>query len=55
MYLPLALEVYDILLIDSFGFMAVNKIKKHLLGLISQINSPWPSFQNEGCNEYIYM
>ena len=30
MYLPLALEEYNI---DSLGFMAVDKIKKHLLGL----------------------
>ena len=33
MYVPLVLE----LCIDTFGFMAVDKIKKHLLGL-SQTN-----------------
>ena len=33
MSLPLALEVCNRLFIDSFGFMAVDKIKNHLLGL----------------------
>ena len=32
MYLPLDLEVYHRLFIDSLGFMAVDRIKKHLLG-----------------------
>ena len=32
MYLPVALEVYNRLFIDSSGFMAVDEIKKRLLG-----------------------
>ena len=33
MYLPLALEVYNMLFVDSLkGFMAVNEFKKYLLG-----------------------
>ena len=30
MYLPLALEEYSRLFVDSLGFMAVDKVKKHL-------------------------
>ena len=37
MYLPLALEVHNRLIIDSLGFMVVDKIRKHLLGL-TQLN-----------------
>ena len=37
MYLPLALEVYNRLFIDSLGFMSVYTIKKHLFQLI-QLN-----------------
>ena len=33
MYLPLDLEMYNILFIDSLGFMEGDKIKKHLFGL----------------------
>ena len=36
--------MYNKLFIDSFCFIAVNKSKKHLLGSLSQIYSPWPSF-----------
>ena len=32
MYFPLALEVYNRFLIDSFGFMVLDETKKHLLG-----------------------
>ena len=58
MFVPLALEVYNRLFIDSLGFRLVDNIKKHLL---SQIYSIWPSFifsafgfgQYEGRGEYI--
>ena len=32
-YLPLPFEVFNRLLIYSLGYMAVDRIKKHLLGL----------------------
>ena len=37
MYLPLALEMYNRLFIDSLGLLAVYEIKKHLFQLI-QLN-----------------
>ena len=43
MYLALALEVYNRLFINTFGFMVVDKIKKHMLGLAQPNNSPLPS------------
>ena len=43
MYLPLALEVYNRLFTDSFGFIVVNKIKKHPSGLTQSQYSPWTS------------
>ena len=43
LYLPLALEVFYRLFIDSKCFMAVDKIKKHLLGFTQSKYSPWPS------------
>ena len=58
MYLPLALEEYNI---DSFGFMGVDKINKHLLGLTQSEYSPQPSVltspsrdlvRTEGRSEY---
>ena len=53
MYLPLALKVYNEISIGSSGFMVVDTIKEHLLGLSqSNIYSPWPSFLNEGQGEY---
>ena len=33
MYFPLALEMYNKLFIDGLVFMAVDQIKKHILGL----------------------
>ena len=36
MYLPLALEVYNRLFIDSLGFMAVERIKIHVSGTKGQ-------------------
>ena len=33
MYIPLDLEAYNRVFIDSVGFMVIDKIKKHLLGL----------------------
>ena len=47
MYLPLALEVFYRLFIDSKCSMAVDKIKKHLLGLTQSKYSPWPSVDSE--------
>ena len=52
MYVPLALEVYNRPFIDNLGFMAVDKIKKHLLGP-SFLPSPCRFGQNEGLGEYI--
>ena len=51
------------LFMDDLGFMAVDEIKKQLLGSLSQICSPGPSFlptpvvfgQNEGYSEYIWI
>ena len=44
MYLPLALEVYNRLFIESLGVLVVNEIKKHLLGSCTQSKySPCPS------------
>ena len=37
MYLPLALEVYNRLFINSLGFMVVDKVKTHLLRLTQSI------------------
>ena len=61
MCLLLALEVYSRLLIYSLGFMAVDRNKKHLLGLTQTIILTLASFllshsgfgQNEGRGEYI--
>ena len=39
MYLPLTLEVYDRLFINSLGFMVVDEIRKHQLGLTRRMNS----------------
>ena len=60
-YLPLALEVDNGLFIDCLGCVAVNKIKKQLLGLYqlniiihpSFLPSPFGFGQNEGRSEYI--
>ena len=43
MYLSVALVEYNRLFIDRFGFLVVNRIKKHLLGLTQSKSSPWPS------------
>ena len=53
MYLPLALEVYNISFIDSSGFMSVGKIKKHLLGLTLSNILTNGFGQNEGQCEHI--
>ena len=55
MYLPLALEVHNRLIIDSLGFMVVDKIRKHLLG-VTQLNILTVALilpEGEGSGEYI--
>ena len=59
MYLSLVLEMYNSMLIASLGFIVVDEIKKHLLGLTQSGHlghhfSPHPlgSVETEGCIEY---
>ena len=48
MYLPLALEVYNKLIIDILGFMGVDEIKKHLFGLKAAVSVFFTSFTPTG-------
>ena len=52
MYSPLAFEIDKMAFIDCYGFMVVNRIKKHLFGFI-QSNVLTTALISEGHCEYI--